>query len=171
MPTYHSLSTLLEDALKESLEIAAYCIRTPKNGIFNTSDDRYGFPGSILLLCIVDAIGAHCTQDKVIVNGKKVKIGKSHFRIMNSDYFGESNLTSQEIDLIEKSYRNLLVHQHTIRPNYWIGIGNDGDRILEPFSEGYRLNLTPLLNACKGAYGLFMSRNPYIRPPHSITHS
>ena len=73
-----------------------------------------GYPATLLLLCVVNALGTYLQGDDVMIEKKTAKITRGEpFRVLNHTIFG-LNLRHKEVKLIEQSYRNRLAHNAII---------------------------------------------------------
>jgi hypothetical protein len=97
------------EGIDEYLTAAHMCLdhRKPDGGCL-------GYPATLLLLCVVNALGTYLTGDDAMIDGKLVRITRGEpFRVLNHDCFG-LNLSGKEIKLLEGSYRNRLAHNAII---------------------------------------------------------
>ena len=141
MAQHDTIESMQKEALQEMLEVAEYCIDFDKS-----KDDRwknyigcYGYPGAIMLLSIVDSLGC-------IIEGGGDDVGK-HFEILNNKNWYNFSFSPQELELIEKAYRNKLFHNAHIRSDVILDIGKSTSKILELNESGkYILNLRPFLD-------------------------
>src|SRR4051812_49746465 len=93
------------EAIEEYLATAEMCQAAKK-----TDGGCLGYPATLLLFCIVNALGCFLCGDTVQIDGRTQKITKGEpFRVLNHDIFG-LNLESVQIKLLEKAYRNTLAH-------------------------------------------------------------
>jgi hypothetical protein len=73
-----------------------------------------GYPATLLLLCVVNALGTFLTGESVMIENKSHKITRGEpFRVLNHDCLGFT-LSHKEIKLVEDSYRNRLAHNAII---------------------------------------------------------
>jgi hypothetical protein len=73
-----------------------------------------GYTATLLLFCVVNALGTYLVGDKVVIEGKDQRITEGEpFRILNHTCFGLS-LSHREIKQLEQSYRNALAHNAMI---------------------------------------------------------
>jgi len=137
MAIHESIPLLLKESLSELIFVADYCVnyrkenpQWPKKQIGGC----LGFPASILLFSIVDAIGSYYRDraDFIItVDGRDETIkndGFHHFYILNSDYYDKQNLSGEFIKKIYNNYRSLLIHNAALPFNHFLEIGNVTDK-------------------------------------------
>lgn len=102
-------STMAVEAIEEYLAASAMCQAAKK-----ADCGCFGYPATLLLFCIVNAFGCFLSGDTVQIDGRTQKITKGEpFRVLNHGIFGLS-LTSAQIKLLEKAYRNALAHSAII---------------------------------------------------------
>jgi len=131
MPIYNDEISMMKDALKESLLAAKLCIDYKKGNDNWSTTGCLGFPGSILLFSMADAIGSYYrgrNEFKIKVNGslRAIKKPTEHFFILNSAYYGLT-LEKEIIDQIYESYRCKLIHNSLLPQNHFLDIGNELD--------------------------------------------
>jgi hypothetical protein len=115
MAIHAHLWDLAQEAVDEYLLTIKGCLahRKPDGGCL-------GFPSTLLMLCLIDAFGTYLRGDEVVIEGKHHKITLSEpFRALNHPLFA-LNLTSRQIKIIEKAYRNRLAHNAMIDTNSWL---------------------------------------------------
>jgi hypothetical protein len=156
---------LLEMALSENIKATKICIEFKKvDGGPNSG--CLGFPASILLLCIADAIGSHFRGKKnykIKIDGedKLIKNLSQHFYILNSDFY-DLNLSGEIINDIYQSYRNIVVHNSMLPKNYFLDIGQDTDLPVligrDDKGKNYpvKINLKPFLIKSESAVNKFI---------------
>jgi hypothetical protein len=117
MAIHDEPAALSVEAIEEYLIAAQMCLEHRKA-------DRgcLGYPATLLLFCIVDALGTYLAQDK----SSKIPKGES-FRVLNHPCFGLT-LTNDQIRRLEWWYRNGLAHNAVIPPGTCLS-GEEG----EPF--------------------------------------
>src|SRR5947209_2420992 len=115
MAIHEHLSTMAIEAIDEYFEVARYCVeqQKPQGGIF-------GYPATLLLLCVVNALGTYLRKERVVIEGKEQPITQGEpFRVFNHSILN-LNLTMEQIKKIEKAYRNQLAHAALIEPGAWL---------------------------------------------------
>jgi hypothetical protein len=134
---------MIKEALRESLEVAEYCIQFDKqrDSRWPGQSGCYGYPSAILLLCIVDSMGT-------LIEGGGDDVGK-HFQILNNPEFYNLQFTGKELKLLEKEYRNKLTHNAYMRPGIMLNIGKKSDPVLCKMGRYQCLNLVPFLEVTR----------------------
>jgi len=97
---------LAQEAVEEYLAVARSCVAStkPDGGI-------YGYPATLLLFCVVNALGNYLRGDHVVIDGKAEEITKGEpFRVLNHPLFG-LKLHREQIKQVELAYRNPLAHK------------------------------------------------------------
>ncbi len=169
---------MLTESLAESLESAKFCIEYKKNdkskwGKFATGG-CLGYPGAILLFSIVDSIGSYFRKDasfKIQIDGKPTSIksdGWEHFKILNSDYFGQ-NLPEEFIKKLYSKFRSFLTHNHVLGKETYLMPSNE---LNLPFlkqknqkgDEIYFVSLKELCELCDKAVIKFLAKIDEIVP-------
>src|SRR5262249_4603134 len=85
-----------------------------------------GYPATLLLLSVVNALGTYLRQDLVLISGKQQKITPGEpFRALNHPLF-DQRLTLQQIKTVEHSYRNLLSHNAMMSQDHFLIPGKGG---------------------------------------------
>ncbi|MDA8597219.1 hypothetical protein N9L26_02675 [Candidatus Pacebacteria bacterium] len=137
MAEHDTKELMIREALQEYIEVAKYCINFDK-----TTDEQwrstagcYGYPAGLLLLSIVDAIGAE------VVGGRNNT--KQHFTILNHVDYYNLNLSEDILEALRREYRNHLSHNAQIGERVILDIGTKDDKIIETYEEIYKLNLKP----------------------------
>ena len=151
MAEYNDEKSMMRDALQEMIEVARYCIEFEKNKDSRWIGDEgcYGFPGALLLLSIVDALGT------IIVSGSTA----NHFKILNHRDYYDLNLSNKEIDALYKDYRCRLSHNARISKFVVMHPGNDKISVLEYYNDGrLQLNLFPFLYLSEKVIKNFLSK-------------
>jgi hypothetical protein len=96
MAIHPNTNSLTIEVIEEYLDIAKLCIATKKS-----DGGIYGYPATLLLFCVIDALG-NCLIS-----------GKEPFRVLKGAPFN-CDLTDSQIKNLEQWYRNLLAHNGTI---------------------------------------------------------
>jgi hypothetical protein len=139
MAQHQSQKSMQKEALKEMIEVAEYCIKFDKAKSSNWIGFAgcYGYPGASILLSIVDTLGS-------IVEGGGDDVSK-HFKILNNPDWYNLNFSSEELILIERSYRNKLSHNSYIHQEVQMAIGGLNNNVLEKINNKTTLFLLPFL--------------------------
>lgn len=126
--------SMKSEALREMFEVVKYCIDFDKTSTWGYPG-CYGYPAAILLLAIVEGIGAH-----VKGGGDDTKL---HFEILNDPDWFNLNLTDPQIEVLRKGFRNKLTHQSVMAQGLMLKNGNPAD--MPVVTEGHNtiLNLVP----------------------------
>ena len=144
MAIHKDKNSMLKESLIEMIDIADYCLKTRKeNGGY------YGFPASIILLSLIDSIGAHYGYGK-----------SKRFHVLNNKELFGLNLREKSIDVLYHEYRNQLFHENLIKPGAILRMGKETDVPFE-ISTNRRisvLNLLSLLKFSKKAVSKLLSK-------------
>ena len=134
---YHKdAKSMMRESLREMIEVARYCVEFDKTVTWGYQG-CYGFPGALLLLCIVDAIGK-----EILGGGDDIK---KHFEIFNHKDYYDLDLNVYVIELLRNEYRNRLSHNALIGENVAMFPGDKNSPIIEDWGGKLRLNLVPFL--------------------------
>lgn len=161
------------ESIEEILFTVDFCLKyrkrdDPKKWTrpHNDLNGVLGHPSTILMLAIVDTIGSIYQNNKDIKIRLKdigdVAIGesiKSHFYILNSDYFSQ-NLSKEDIDIIY-GFRNNMHHNTILPENVLLSFSKQ-----TPFIENFSFDSKPCLKIhlisfyekCNDAYDLLRER-------------
>ena len=147
----HELSfspDLSKEAIDEYLTIAEYCLMARK-----VDRGAYGFPATLLLLCVVNALGV-CLKDEIVrIDDKDEKITRGEpFYVLNHTSLGlEKKLSGKQIKYVEKALRNRLAHNGMLAPGCYLNAEADSEAVVfeGPIVE---VRLKPLLRAVKRAW-------------------
>lgn len=108
------------ESLIEMVDVAKYCINFDKLKNENWKiPGCYGYPAALLLLAVVEGIGAH-----VEGGGDDSKI---HFKILNNKDWFNLKLSEPEIDILRRGFRNKLSHQTILKDGLVLNKGNISD--------------------------------------------
>jgi len=167
MALHSSTTSLIREAMSEYLDIAHHCITNgkPTGGCF-------GFPATLLLFCIVDAIGSYYRGNSsfvVMIDGKSKSIdgdGSKHYRILNSPCYYKMDLSEKDIKRVYNHYRCLLSHNAALPMNHALRIGKHTDPVFfrDNNSNISGVNLIPFYNVSVQAVSKFLSVAPTIIP-------
>jgi len=183
-----AFNQVLDESLREMIKAAKYCIDYDKKKYLEWKDAVFpgclGFPASIILFSIADAIGGYFEKNEknnkdnqsftvsngipvakkleVTVDGSLKKIGKDdkHFYIFNSNYYKNQNFSSEDISILYKNYRSHLVHNLSLPSYHVIDYGNNEDKFFqkrenETGEEYYVLLVKPFFEVTKFAVNEF----------------
>jgi hypothetical protein len=109
MAIHEKLRTMAMEAIDEYLQASKLCLerRKPDNGCL-------GYPSTLLLFCVVNALGTYLVGDSIEIEKRLQKITRGEpFRVLNHVCFGLT-LSNKEIRLLKHSYRNALAHSAII---------------------------------------------------------
>ncbi len=113
-----------------------------------------GYSATLLLFCVVNAMGTYLGGDGIVIENKEQQITKGEpFRIFNHPLFG-LDLTQQEIKQLERSYRNALVHSATIEAGAML-FALDGEVPFEFISGHVWIRLCSFHRRVEAAWALF----------------
>ena len=143
----------MKESLKEMVEVASYCVN------FEKSDDTrwvghmgcYGYPGALLLLSIVDALGS-----EIIGGGDDCK---KHFKILNHKNYYNLKLKDDIIEKLRNEYRNYLSHNAQIGNFVAMYPGDEDSSLLENKDGFLTLNLKPFLAISENVVSDFLNKN------------
>lgn len=141
MAIHFTSDSMKIESLKEMLEVADYCINFDKRKAGWRMSGCYGYPAAILLLAIVDSIGAH-------VKGGGADT-KKHFEILNDPDWYDLRLSAGAMEVLRNDYRNKLTHESIVGANLFLNIGDAENKVLEQIKGYYRLNLKAFLQVSK----------------------
>jgi len=109
MALHQTLSTMAVEAVDEYIKAARLSLDFRKQ-----DGGCLGYPSTLLLFCVVNALGSYLKGAEVAIDGRRQKITSGEpFRVLNHECFGLT-LKSEEIKKLEKSYRNRLAHNAVI---------------------------------------------------------
>jgi hypothetical protein len=108
MAVHSRLEAMAVDAINEYLEASASCLNATK-----PDGGCLGYPATLLLFCVTNALGVYLASDAVMIDGRPHKLSRGPFRVLNHQCFGLS-LTGKQIDQLADSYRNRLAHNAII---------------------------------------------------------
>lgn len=140
MPTHLSKDSMKFESIIEMLKVSQYCINFNKKEDWGY-DGCYGYPAAILLLSIVDGIGAHIKG-----GGDDTKM---HFTILNDSEWFNLKLSEKEITTLRKGFRNKLNHELYIDINLVLNKGTFNDKVVETKDDTTILNLVPFFEITK----------------------
>lgn len=112
MAIHGTLKDLSIAVIDEYLTAAKLCVQTRKY------DGILGYPATLLLLCVTDAIGHSASL--------RVKGGDMRFDVLNDPIFGSNNLTDKQIKKLKSLYRNGLAHNGLIAPGVYLTADSNG---------------------------------------------
>ena len=140
MPIHLSKESMKFESMIEMIKVAQYCINFNKKKDWGY-DGCYGYPAVILLLALVDAIGAH-----IIGGGDDMK---KHFQILNDPEWFDLKLSQEELEALRKGLRSRLVHQSYMDSNLVLNKGDFHNETIETIDEKVILNLVPFFEKTK----------------------
>jgi hypothetical protein len=115
MAHHQNAWSLAQEAIPEYLTAARLCLDQRKS-----DGGCLGYPGVLLLLCLVDAMGTYLRHQPVPLDGKTDSIkGGEPFRVLNHALFAQA-LTETQIKMVEARYRNPLAHDAMIATDSWL---------------------------------------------------
>ena len=159
MARHTNKRSMQDEAVKEMLEVAEYCVAFDKS-----KDSRwpgcigcYGYPAAIMLLCIADCIGS------VVENNGKEYDTKKNFCILNNTEYYNLNLSDCEVEAIRSLYRNKLSHNAYIGGNCILSIGDDNSPVIKklPNKKKYMLYLKPLLKITRNVVDKYLQKQEW----------
>jgi hypothetical protein len=109
MASHKNLGSLAIATIEELIQAAQICLTCKKS-----DGGCLGCPATLLLFCIVNALGNCLAGDAVTIDGRQQPITSGEpFRILNHQCFG-LELSASQIKQLEKSCRNRLAHNAVI---------------------------------------------------------
>lgn len=109
MAVHENPGRMAMEAIDEYFTASENCLRFRK-----PDDGCLGYPATLLLFCVINALGICLHGDSVTIDGRLQTITPGEpFRILNHECFG-LGLSHKEIKLLEESYRNRLAHNAII---------------------------------------------------------
>lgn len=109
MTLHKSMASMASEVIGEYIRASQFCLEFRK-----LDGGCLGYPATLLLLCVTNALGSYLSGEAVTIEGKSQKITQGEpFRVLNHQLFG-LQLTHKQIKLIEHSYRNRLSHNAII---------------------------------------------------------
>jgi hypothetical protein len=144
MAIHDEPAALSVEVIEEYLVTVGLCLqhRKPDGGCL-------GYPATLLLFCVVDALGGFLALDK----GNDIPKGEP-FRVLNHPCFGLT-LTTDQIKRLEWWYRNGLAHNAALPPGTCL-TGEQG----EPFEfagngDPVKIRVFPFHQLVEGAWTAF----------------
>ncbi|MEX1064142.1 MAG: hypothetical protein WD898_02195 [Candidatus Paceibacterota bacterium] len=139
MAWHLSKNSMKFESLLEILEVAEYCVNFDKSKSKNWAGWQgcYGYPAALLLLSIVDGVGAHIEG-----GGDDTK---QHFKILNNPKWYNLNLSDEHVETLRKGYRNKLNHENILGDNLVLNLGDPSDEVIISKNEYTILNLKAFL--------------------------
>lgn len=143
---------MMKEAIKEYIQVAEYSIEfdKKKDARWGNTAGCYGYPATLLLLSVVDAMGT-----EIMGGGNDVE---QHFKILNHPDYYNLKLNKKTLKALRNEYRNRLVHNAYIGENVILDIGSKADSIIENYGSIFKLNLLPFLLCNKAAVDKFISK-------------
>jgi hypothetical protein len=115
MALHRNMASMASEVIEEYLRASQFCLE-----FRNFDGGCLGYPATLLLLCVTNALGSYLTGEDVAIEGKQQKITRGEpFRVLNHTLFG-LQLTHKQIKLIEQFYRNRLSHNAIIERGSFI---------------------------------------------------
>jgi hypothetical protein len=109
MALHTSFYTMAIEAIDEYLQASADCLNFAKR-----DDGVLGYPATLLLFCVANALGVYLSGESVTIAGRPQKITDGEpFRVLNHECFG-LGLDHEQIKRLERVYRNALAHNAII---------------------------------------------------------
>lgn len=139
MAIHNTKLSMVHESLREMIQVARYCIDFKKSESQNWigCNGCYGYPGALLLLSIVDALGT-----QIMGGGDDTK---KHFEVLNHPDYFDMKLQPEETEALRCEYRNYLSHNSHISDYVAMSPGGESLRILENYNGILVLNLQPFL--------------------------
>jgi hypothetical protein len=99
MTLHKSMSSMAAEVIEEYLRTAQFCLEFRKQ-----DGGCLGYPATLLLLCVANALGSYLAGESVTIEGKPQKITRGEpFRILNHPLFGLQLSHKRIISAIDKA--------------------------------------------------------------------
>ncbi|MGH9562694.1 MAG: hypothetical protein ACRD3S_14680 [Terracidiphilus sp.] len=141
MTIHPNVNGLTIEAIEEYLDIAKFCISSKKQ-----DGGIYGYPATLLLFSVINAIGESQTA------------GNEPFRVLKEKPFG-CQLNDRQIKKLEQWYRNLLTHNGMIAPGACLSPEDRGDPFKFDRDEPVMIRVKPLYTLVRNAWDQFDKAN------------
>ena len=162
MAIHTSIRSMLCESLNEYIHVSEYCVNFVKS-----DGGCLGYPAALVMFSIIDSIGSY-NDIAVRIDGKEKKIKadivKTHFYILNSEYYNQ-NLSEHQITKIYLMFRNTLTHNAAIVPGVLLKKIESDERAFIDYGDTFVVNVTGLLKLNKLAVDKFLT------DPLSVTGS
>jgi hypothetical protein len=150
MALHASFYTMAIDGINEYLEASENCLNFAKR-----DDGVLGFPATLLLFCITNALGVYMAGETVTISGRPQRItAKEPFRVFNHELF-DLRLEHAQIKHLEKAYRNALAHTAIIDLGASMVAHVDGPVFIFRPQGGVRINLASFQKYVAAAWSRF----------------
>jgi hypothetical protein len=150
MALHASFYTMAIDGIDEYLQASQDCLDFAKR-----DDGVLGFPATLLLFCITNALGVYMAGESVTIAGRAQRITvKEPFRIFNHELFG-LRLDHAQIKHLEKAYRDALAHTAIIDLGASMVAHVDGPVFIFRPHGSVRINLASFQKCVAAAWSRF----------------
>jgi hypothetical protein len=134
MAIHSNTNSLTAEVIEEYLSIAKLCITTKKQ-----DGGIYGYPATLLLFCIIEALG------------RNLIVGKEPFRILKASPFN-CKLNNHQVKQLEQWYRNPLAHNGMIKPGVYLSPEDGGAPFTFISDEPVLIHVNSLYNLVQCAW-------------------
>jgi hypothetical protein len=134
MAIHPDASSLTAEAVEEYLDIAKLCITTKKQ-----DGGIYGYPATLLLFCVIEALGNSLIADN------------EPFRVLKRAPFN-CPLNDRQVKQLEQWYRNPLAHNGMIAPGVCLSPEDGGTPFTFNSNEPVLIRVKSLYNLVHGAW-------------------
>lgn len=134
MAIHPNANSLTAEVIEEYLDIANLCIATTKQ-----DGGIYGYPATLLLLCVINALGS------------SLIVGNEPFRVLKEAPFN-CRLDNRQIKQLEQWYRNLLAHNGMIAPGTCLSPEDRGAPFAFSSDEPVLIRVKSLYNLVRDAW-------------------
>ena len=137
MASHDDSAALSREVIDEYIELARIGLSIKK-----ADDGCLGYPSTLLMFCIIDALSNHlgCRKDS--------------FAVLNHKIFG-LNLSQDQIENLKIWYRHPLAHNAMIAPGTILTADSDGDAIEFVNDEPVHIRVKPLFRLVEKAWSAF----------------
>jgi hypothetical protein len=134
MAIHLNANSLTAEVIEEYLDIAKLCIATKKQ-----DGGIYGYPATLLLFCVIEALGRSLTA------------GKEPFRVLNGTPFN-CRLNNTQVKQLKQWYRNPLAHNGMIAPGVCLSPEERGDAFRFAADEPVLIRVKSLYDLVRAAW-------------------
>ncbi|MDD5371665.1 MAG: hypothetical protein PHQ40_21500 [Anaerolineaceae bacterium] len=147
MPAYPSMSTMVQEALREKMVLARMAIEYDKKDHGWGYDGCLGFAALLLLMSVVDSIGSYTNHGTT---------AKEHLEVLKDTKYFDLGLGLKDCKTIYYSYRNLQDHNSKMAPGCELHIDSQSHLAFDKANGTPKLYLIPLYNAIVKALNTFI---------------
>lgn len=154
MPVHNSPKSMIALSLKEILVSVDSMLKYKKEKKVWEHTGCLGYPATILLLSVVDAMGTHICKGSV----------ENHFNILKDrKYFSDFEFHTKDVKAIYKGFRCKLVHNSLMYVNFTLDIKSPNGTPIIWNDDKPTLYLVDFNNLVKKAADKFLKQLPKIK--------